>query len=121
MWFASSKNTLLTFVVHAENGAQFLNATFVSLAAFTLTFPVTKINASEYSQRLDLIVSVSNLIVVPGLYLPFAVCLSLTYHVFAANLDSSLLESFKGLWFFAFPFYMIVMIVCMIIQNFVKI
>ena len=63
----------LIFVVHVENGAQFLNATSVSLAAFTVTFPATRINSSEYSQRLDLIVSVSNLIVLPALHLPCVV------------------------------------------------
>ena len=37
----------LIFVVHVENGSQFLYATSVSLLAATVIFPVTKINASE--------------------------------------------------------------------------
>ena len=40
-------NASLIFVVHIENGAQFLNPTSISLLAFTIIFPVTKINASE--------------------------------------------------------------------------
>ena len=39
--------TSLIFVVHVENGEQFLNITFVSLFASTVIFPVPKINASE--------------------------------------------------------------------------
>ena len=46
-WSASSTNTSLITVLHVDNGAQFLNATSVSLAAFAVIFPVTKINASE--------------------------------------------------------------------------
>ena len=45
-----------------KNGAQFLNATSVLLSAFTVMSHVTKINTSEQSQRLDLILSVSILI-----------------------------------------------------------
>ena len=56
-----------------EKGAQFLNATSVSWLASTVIFPATKINASKKLQRLGLIVSVSNVIVSPCLYLPFAV------------------------------------------------
>ena len=41
------KNTSLITVLHLENGAQLLNATSVLLAASTVIFPVTKINASE--------------------------------------------------------------------------
>ena len=44
---ALSTNTSLITVPHVENGAQFLNATSVSLAAFTVIFPVTKMNASD--------------------------------------------------------------------------
>ena len=47
IWFASSTNTSVTFLVHVENGAQFLNATSVLLSAVTVIFPVTKMNASE--------------------------------------------------------------------------
>ena len=63
-----SISTKLITVLHAENGAQFINATPVSLFAATVIFPATKINASEYSQRLELIVSLSNLIALPCLY-----------------------------------------------------
>ena len=47
IWFALSTNISLIFVVHAENGAQFLNATSVLSSAATVIFPVTKINPSE--------------------------------------------------------------------------
>ena len=47
IWFVLSTNTSLIFVIHVENGAQFLKATSVLLSAFTVLFPVTKINASE--------------------------------------------------------------------------
>ena len=97
IWFASSTNISLISVVHVENGAQFLNATSVSLLAATVIFPVTKINASEQSQRLDLIVSVSNLIISPGLYLPFAVWLSMTYHFFVTNFDFHCLNHLTSL------------------------
>ena len=60
IWFASSINTSLISVVHVENGAQYLNATSVSLFAVTVIFPVAKTNASEESQRLDWILTVSN-------------------------------------------------------------
>ena len=41
-------------VLHFPNGAQFLNATFVfALPPATVIFHVTKIYASEKSQRLD--------------------------------------------------------------------
>ena len=63
----------LIFVVYVENGAQFLNVTPVLLSAVTVIFPVTKINVSKQLQRLDLIVSVSNLIGSPCLYLAFVV------------------------------------------------
>ena len=46
MWFASSISTLIS-VLHVENGAQFLNATYVLLSAVTVISRVTKINASE--------------------------------------------------------------------------
>ena len=58
--FALSTNTSLISVLHIENDAQFLNAMSVPLFAVTVIFPVTKINASEESPRLDLILSVSN-------------------------------------------------------------
>ena len=61
--------------------------------AATVIFPVTKVNASEQSQRLDLIISVSRVIDLFLSYLPFAVWLSVTYHFFVANLDYSLVES----------------------------
>ena len=73
MGSAQSTNTLLIIVLQVENRAQLLNATFVLLFAVTVIFPVTKINASEKSERVDLIVSVSNLIVSPFLYLSFVV------------------------------------------------
>ena len=44
--FASSTNTLIS-VLHVENGAQFLNAKYVSFPAFTVISTVTKTNASE--------------------------------------------------------------------------
>ena len=47
IWFASSTYTSLIPVLHVENGAQFLNATSVSLFAVTVIFPVTKTNSSE--------------------------------------------------------------------------
>ena len=62
IWFASSINTSLIPVLYVENGAQCLNATCVSLFAATVISYVTKINASEELKRLDLILSVSNLI-----------------------------------------------------------
>ena len=44
----------LIFVLQFVNSAQFLNATFVLLSApATAIFPVTRIYASELSQRLD--------------------------------------------------------------------
>ena len=64
--------------MHVENGAQFLKATSLLLFAATFISPVTKINASEYSQRLDLMLSVSNLTKLFWSYLPFAVWLSIT-------------------------------------------
>ena len=45
--FASSTNTSLISVSHVENGAQFLNAKYVSFPTFTVISPVTKTNASE--------------------------------------------------------------------------
>ena len=54
MRFTSSINTSFISALHAENDAQFLNASSVSLSASTVI--------SEKSQRLDLILSVSNLI-----------------------------------------------------------
>ena len=65
------------------------------MLASAVIFPATKKNASEKLQILDLIVSVSNLIVSPYLYLQFAVWLSMAYHFFVANRDSSMLESFN--------------------------
>ena len=47
MWFTSSINISLISVLHVENSAQFLNATFVSLFAVTAMSAVTKINESE--------------------------------------------------------------------------
>ena len=62
-WFDSSINTSsLISVLYVENGAQFLNATFVSLFAATAISPLTKLGASEQSKRLDLMFSASNLI-----------------------------------------------------------
>ena len=46
--------------LHVENGAQFLIAPSVLFPAFTVVFPVTKINALEWWQILDLILSISN-------------------------------------------------------------
>ena len=42
IWFTLSTNASLITVLHVEKGAQLLNATSVSLAAFTVMFPVTK-------------------------------------------------------------------------------
>ena len=64
---------IINSVLHVENGAIFLNATYVSLFAVTLISPVIKINASEESQRLGLIISVSSLMELFWLYLSFAV------------------------------------------------
>ena len=83
--------TSLISVLHVENDAQVLNQTSASLSAVTVISLITKIYASEYSQKIDLILSVSNLIELVWLYLPFAVSLSSTYHGFVANLDSLLL------------------------------
>ena len=48
MKFASPTKVSFISVLHFLNGAQFLNATFVLLLpAVRLTFPVTKIYASE--------------------------------------------------------------------------
>ena len=44
---ALSTNTSLITVLHVENAAQLLNAKSVSLTAFGVIFPVTKIHASE--------------------------------------------------------------------------
>ena len=44
---ASSINPSLISVLHVETSAQFLNATCVLFAAFTVISPVTKINPSE--------------------------------------------------------------------------
>ena len=38
---------VINFFLYVENGAQFLNATTVSLSTVTVISPVTKINASE--------------------------------------------------------------------------
>ena len=54
---------LLISILQSLNGAQFLNATFVLLSpVVTLIFPVTKMYASEWSQRLDSNELVKNLI-----------------------------------------------------------
>ena len=54
MCCASSTKVSFISVQHFLNGAQFLNATFVfPLPPVTLIFPVTKIYASEESQKLD--------------------------------------------------------------------
>ena len=58
--------------INAENGAQFLNATSVLLSVFTVISPVTKINVSEQTQRLHLILSKSNVIESYRLYFHFA-------------------------------------------------
>ena len=51
---ASSTKVSFISVLHLLNGAQFLNATFVfALPPATVIFPVTKIYASELSQRFD--------------------------------------------------------------------
>ena len=77
-----------------KNGAQFLNATSALLPAFTVMSHVTKINTSEQSQRLDLILSVSILI---EFFVVFIFCCLTIYNIrfFVANSDSSLLESFS--------------------------
>ena len=69
----TSTNTSLISILDVENGSQFLNASSVLLLAVTAIFPVNKINASEFSQRLDLILSVSKCIELFWLYLTFAV------------------------------------------------
>ena len=58
----SSINTSLISVLNVGNGAHFLNATSVLLPAVTVISPVTKINVSKQSQRLGLILSLSNFI-----------------------------------------------------------
>ena len=48
--------------MHFLNGAQFLNATLVfSFPPSAVMSPVTKIYASEFSQKLDLMTLLSNL------------------------------------------------------------
>ena len=47
MWFTSSINIWLIFVLHVESGAQFLNATSILLYADTFISPATKINSSR--------------------------------------------------------------------------
>ena len=60
---ASSIKVSFISVLHFLNGAQFLNATFVSSpASATAIFPVTKTYALEYLQRLDPIDFVKNFI-----------------------------------------------------------
>ena len=52
----STLSTKASFIsiLHSLNGAKFLNATFVFvLPPVTVTFPVTKTCALEWSQRLD--------------------------------------------------------------------
>ena len=46
-WLASSIKTSLIPVLHVENDTQFLNSTSVTFPAFTVIYPVTKINASK--------------------------------------------------------------------------
>ena len=57
--------------MHVENGAQLLNATSVLLFAATVISPVTK--CIRIIQRLDLMLSVSNLIELFWLCLLFVV------------------------------------------------
>ena len=53
------------WVMHFVNVAPFLNATLVLASpAVAVIFPVTRIYASEQSQRFDLMTYVSNLMVV---------------------------------------------------------
>ena len=47
MIYFLNKDVILILVVHVENGAQFLDSTFVSLLAVTVIFSVTKIIVSE--------------------------------------------------------------------------
>ena len=57
-----------------------LSGTSSLLNCHELISPVTKINASEKSQKLNLILSASNFIELIWLYLSFAVWLSITDH-----------------------------------------
>ena len=58
--FASSTKVSFICVMHVLNGAQFLNAAFVSLPPEAI-YPVAKICASELLQRLDSIELVKTL------------------------------------------------------------
>ena len=90
--------------MNVENGAHFLNATSVLLPAVTVISPVTKKNVSKQSQRLDLILSLSNFIELFRFYWCFAVWLSIIYlFFFVVNLDSSLLASFNEFIIFCVP------------------
>ena len=74
-------------MLHSSNGAQFLNATFVfALPPVKVIFPLTKIYASEQSQRLDSNELVKNLILFKGEQLPFD-SLSMMFHFFVANFE----------------------------------
>ena len=103
---------IINFCCTCSKWCAFLNATSMLSSAATVMFPVTKINISEKSQRLDLIFYASNLIASPSLDLPFVVLLSMTYHFFAANFHSSVLESFNKFVIFVFPFYMMLTEFC---------
>ena len=69
IWSALSTKVSFISVLHFLNGVQLLNATFVLLLVVVpviLIFPVTKIYASEISQRFDSNELVKNLVSLSG-------------------------------------------------------
>ena len=109
--FASSTRVPSISVEQFLNVAQFLNTTCVAASSgcflwgsipattativlVTVIFPLTKIYASEYSQRLDSIDFVYNFIGSWYEYLPFD-SLSITFHFFVANFEFLLSEPFS--------------------------
>ena len=92
----TSGDQYLPAETHLIKGAQFLYATLVfAFPPVAVIFPVTRIYASEQSQRFDLMTFVSNLIVVP-FSSPVPYCelfwSLIMYHFLVANLEDSLSE-----------------------------
>ena len=103
--------SLFTGVTHLVNGAQFLNATLVfespPVAVISL---VTRIYASELSQRFDLITFVSNLMRESFSFpSPYSVLFwsLITYHFLVPNFQDSLSESFSKFMIFGITIFYI--------------
>ena len=97
-FLAVSRCSLFIYVTHLVKRAQVLNADLVFPSPPVVVMPrVTRIYASEYSQRFGLIISVSNLIVESfsfhSPYCPLFRSL-IIYHFLVANLEDSLTEPF---------------------------